>query len=229
MPSPATVGQFPYFPLEFNKDGDPVTPDQLTALLAGVQTPATPGGITDLFVISHGWNNDMPEAESLYSAIFGKIDEILARTEPACANVRDRRAAVAGILWPSKKFDDASLIPGGAADVGDPTAPVTESLDLLASFIGTDDAVQSLAVAKSLVPKLANSLEARDEFVRIVRAFMPHDVNDEEPVIANDLFTLNGDELLQRMSRPVRTAAPSGGGAADFDSGGAAGFTDWIG
>ncbi len=100
-------------------------------------------------------------------------------------------------------------------------ADATAAVDLLASFVDTPDSKKALARAKSLIPSLAGSLEARDEFVRIVRAFMPHSANDEEPVIADDFFTLGGDELLRRLSRPA-PGAPS-------DSGGAAGLGDWIG
>jgi pimeloyl-ACP methyl ester carboxylesterase len=221
MPSPTKLGPFSYFPVEFTKDGDAFKTEELDAVLAAVGQPSQPNGITDLFVISHGWNNDIPEAEDLYTRIFGKVNEVLAQTNPACDAVRNRRAAVVGVLWPSKKFDDASLIAGGAAAVGtDQSASLTQALDLLSGFMGSPDATQSLAHASSLVPSLADSLEARDEFVRIIRAFVPHDVNDEEPVVAEDLYTLNGDELLRRLSRPDRGAG---------DSGGAAGLGDWIG
>ncbi len=52
---------------------------------------------------------------------------------------------------------------------------------------------------------------------------MPHDANAEEPVIPDDLFTLNGDELLRRFSRPCAGQRAPGG------DGGAAGLADWIG
>jgi hypothetical protein len=224
MPSPTKVGSFPYLPVEFTKDGDVVKQAQVDAVLKLVGQPE-PAGVTDLFVISHGWNNDIPEAEGLYSSIFAKVSEVLAQTNPACANVRARRAAVVGILWPSKKFDEASLIAGGAAAMSTKgPADLTKSLDLLTSFVATPDAKKSLKRASALVPKLADSVDARDEFVRIVRAYMPHDVNSEEPVIPEDLFTLDGDQLLQRLSRPVHDGKPGGG-----SGGGAAGFGDWIG
>lgn len=210
-------------PVEFTKDGDVFKQTQVDAVLKLVGQPA-PGGVTDLFVISHGWNNDVPEAENLYSSIFAKIDEVLAQANAACTNVRARRAAVVGILWPSKKFDEASLIAGGAAAMSAKSAAeLTKSIDLLTSFVATPDAKKSLARASALVPKLADSVDARDEFVRIIRAYMPHDVNSEEPVIPEDLFTLDGDQLLQRLSRPTHDGKPTGG------SGGAAGFGDWIG
>lgn len=230
MPSPAKVGSFTYLPVEFTKDGKAAKPEQVDAVLKLVGTPTDANGLTDLFVISHGWNNDIPEAESLYASIFAKVDEVLSQTNPASDNVRARRAAVVGILWPSKKFDEAALTAGGAAAMGANDADsLKQSLDLLTGFMGTPDAAQSLSRAAELVPTLAGSIDARDEFVRIVRAFMPHDANNEEPVIADDLFTLDGDQLLQRLSRPAHDGTASTGGGGATSMGGAAGFGDWIG
>jgi len=229
------MGSFTYLPVEFTKDGVAAKPEQVDAVLKLVGTPTDATPLTDLFVISHGWNNDIPEAEGLYASIFAKIDEVLAQANPASTNVRARRAAVVGILWPSKKFDEASLTAGGAAAMTASDADgLKQSLDLLTSFLGTTDATQSLSRAAALVPNLAGSIDARDEFVRIVRAFMPHDANNEEPVIADDLFTLDGDQLLQRLSRPGHDGAgtPGGGGAGmggATSMGGAAGLGDWIG
>ncbi|MDB4877649.1 MAG: hypothetical protein JWM41_4095 [Gemmatimonadetes bacterium] len=222
MAHPTTVGPYPYYPVEFDKNGAPVTPAQVNATMNAVSAPPAQGGLTDLFVISHGWNDDMPEAERLYETIFSHVGSVLQQKNAACDNVNARRVGVVGILWPSKKFDDAELIPGGAAAMpGDRTAGLGGSLDTLSALVDSGDATASLARAKALAPTLAASMDARDEFVRIVRAFMPHDANDEEPAVSDDLFTLNGDQLLQRLSRPAHGEQPAGGGAA--------GFTDWIG
>src|SRR5690348_13760869 len=145
MPSPTKVGSFPYLPVEFTKDGDVVKQPQVDGVLKLVSEPVQPNGVTDLFVISHGWNNDIPEAEGLYSSIFGKVNDVLAQRNSACDNVRARRAAVVGILWPSKKFDEASLIAGGAAGMSNNgPADLTKSIDLLTSFVATPDAKKSL-------------------------------------------------------------------------------------
>jgi len=222
MASPTKIGPFPYFPLEFTKDGAINKSDQFAALVDALTKPTGNQVVTDLLVLSHGWNADMAEAEALYTTIGDHVSAVLPTQAPACATIRGRRVVVCGILWPSKKFDDKSLIPGGAASMGDGgVADATAAVDLLASFVDTPDSKKALARAKSLIPSLAGSLEARDEFVRIVRAFMPHSVNDEEPVVVDDFFTLGGDELLRRLSRP----APG----APADTGGAAGLGDWIG
>src|SRR5262245_2601329 len=136
MASPATIGPFPYFPLEFTKDGAINKPDQLAALIDALTKPTGNQVVTDLLVLSHGWNNDIPEAEELYSTIGDHITAVLPKQAAACATVRGRRVAVCGILWPSKKFDDKSLIPGGAAAMRDTgAADASAAVDLLAAFV----------------------------------------------------------------------------------------------
>ncbi len=225
MASPTTIGPFPYFPLEFTKDGAINKPDQFATLVDALTKPTGRQVVTDLLVLSHGWNDNIPDAEALYTLIGDHITAVLPKPAAACVAVRARQVIVCGILWPSKKFDDSSLIPGGAASMSDAAGAdaASAAIDLLASFIDTPEAKKALARAKSLIPSLAGSLDARDEFVGIVRAFMPHGANDEEPVISDDFYTLGGDELLQRLSRPA-VATPSAG-----DMGGAAGLGDWIG
>ena len=105
------MGPFKYFPLAFDKDGAIVDESQFAAAMAALSSTA----VTDLIVISHGWNNDMPEAEALYTSIFTQVGAVLPLKNPACDAVRAKNVVVVGILWPSKKFDDSSLIPGGAA------------------------------------------------------------------------------------------------------------------
>jgi pimeloyl-ACP methyl ester carboxylesterase len=212
------MGPFQYFPLAFSKDGTIVDQSQFAAVISAVSSDA----LTDLIVISHGWNDDMPEAEALYSSIFTQVGAVLPLRNPACDAVRARRVAVVGILWPSKKFDDSSLIPGGAAALGDGTADATQAVDRLSTLLDSPDASQALERAKSLIPQLGDSMDARDEFGRLIRAFMPHEANDEEPVIDPSLFTLTGDELLRRLARPVRDSEPA-------TQGGAAGLGDWFG
>ncbi len=225
MPSPTKMGPFKYLPLAFDKDGAIVDETQFAAVTAALSSTA----ITDLIVISHGWNNDTPEAEALYTSIFNQVGAVLPLKNPACNAVRAKKVLVVGILWPSKKFDDSSLIPGGAAALGDGASDAVQAVDLLSQFLDSPDAEQALQRAKSLVPRLGDSMDARDEFARLIRAFMPHDANDEEPVIDPALYTLTGDELLRRLARPVRDAGPaSSGGAASYD-GGAAGLGDWFG
>src|SRR6476646_3601273 len=158
MPSPTTMGPFPYFPLAFTKDGTIADQSQFAAAIAAV-APEGPSPISDLIVISHGWNNDIPEAESLYASIFNQVAAVLPLSNPACNPVRARKVAVIGILWPSKKFDDSSLIPGGAAAISDGTADAIAAVDRLSGLLDSPDAAQALGRAKSLIPQLGDSID----------------------------------------------------------------------
>ncbi len=86
MPSPTKIGPFPYFPLEFTKDGAINKADQLAALVDALTKPTGNQVVTDLLVLSHGWNDDMAEAEALYTTIGDHIAAVLPKQSPACAD-----------------------------------------------------------------------------------------------------------------------------------------------
>jgi len=224
---------FPYFEIEANADGSPKDPAQITALLSGVKQNA----ITDLFVASHGWNNDPSEAHALYQELFTNVAAQAKTSAP------DRRFGVAGIIWPSKRFDVADDAPN-AASLGDGHARVARQIDTLADFLSAGHAgagdKKELAHAKSLLPKLESSAAARKEFAQIILARLPKSVAEEgdhhidasagSQMIAND-------QLLQKLGTPPVKVATSGGGAASMPSGhakstsnfqGAAGLGDFL-
>ena len=108
----------PTFDVEFTKDGDVFQQPQVDALLAGL------GPVTDLLVLSHGWNNDKADASQLYEELLGNIDKLLdlrnqtsvpAPLQGFVDRLRNRNFAAVRVFWPSKKFTDADLIPGGGA------------------------------------------------------------------------------------------------------------------
>ena len=106
------------FDVKFTKDGGIFQQPQVDALLAGL------GPVTDLLVLSHGWNNDKADASQLYEELLGNIDKLLDLRNQASVpaplqgfvdRLRDRNFAAVRVFWPSKKFTDADLIPGGGA------------------------------------------------------------------------------------------------------------------
>ena len=105
---------YPYAEVEFTKDGALFKPSQNDEAVSTVRDGLT----TDLFGVSHGWNNDMAEARALYEALFGKISEIPGSGLMPALGARS--FAVIGVFWPSKKFADAELIPGGGASTAAP-------------------------------------------------------------------------------------------------------------
>src|SRR5437016_5290375 len=102
----ARLNGLDYFEVQFTKDGAMFDHSQLDQIFDAIST------YTDLFVIAHGWNNDEAEARDLYNRLFEQIAHAMPRFPMA-----GRTFAILAIFWPSKKFADAELIPGGGASV----------------------------------------------------------------------------------------------------------------
>lgn len=237
----ASLAGFPYFEVEFNKEGEVHDPAQVKAVKAALK----PGEPTDLLVISHGWNNDMAEARDLYKDFLTSFRKHLDGGFPG---MQTRKFAVMAVLWPSKKFAEKEYIPSGAAGTSAlPDKAVIEELEGLKGVFGKTKAKAAAAdaaldKAKALVPKLENSPAARKEFADLLRGLvskdaLPNDAADAAP----DFFKLDGEDLMKRLEKPAPVSAPSlagagkaagvggaaagpGGGGLSHGTGGAAGI-----
>ncbi len=212
----------PYRELEFAKDGSPVDPEQAAA----VQQLAEE--VTDLLVLSHGWNNDMDEARRLYRDIVGSIDTV-HRT--SSIDLGGRSVGVVGILWPSKRFADSALIPGGAASLGDADPSLPEDLRAMADAFEAPDADEVLDRAARLAGRLDGSPKAQREYADLLRSLVSPAA--AEPADAADqLFDLDGPDLLDRLRTAMLTLSlgaelgggVTGGGGGTGEPGGAAGL-----
>src|SRR4051812_6868309 len=103
------INGLPYSIAEFDKEGKPLT------------RPTVPAGCTDLIVVSHGWNNDLDDAERLYRKLFENFVAVTAND----AAIAGRKIAIVGVIWPSKRFNDfmtqvprGNGVAGGAASAG---------------------------------------------------------------------------------------------------------------
>jgi hypothetical protein len=203
-----TPCNLPYFETEIDKDGNLVNPSQVQNILDFLTKQGST--IKDLFVMSHGWNNDETDARSLYENFFTQFCGTLAQS--AAPGVTAQQCAVVGILWPSKKFADASVTSGGAAGLAaDPN--LIAALDQLAAIV-PEQAAQ-IQKAKALVPSLEDDPEAQKRFADAVRSLLPN-ANDKEEGVQH-LFEMDGDDLLDQLSHPLPVAS-----AGDDDGGGAA-------
>ena len=213
---------FPYFEVEFNKKGESPNPQQVKALTDFLAE----GGTSDLFVISHGWNNDMADARDLYTSFFDRARQVLDAKE--VDGVRKRKFAIMAVLWPSAKFADKELIASGAASVGSPITNdfLKGQLEDMKKVFNTPKGRATLDKAKLLVPKLEDSKKARTEFADLLRSLLPKKSSPDVDA-AGDFSKLPGDEVLQRLSKPVSVTPPkpkSGGAAMIGGGGGAAGI-----
>lgn len=232
-----TLATYPYFELDFTKDGTVFDPAAVDALLTGLTTDQT----TDLLVISHGWNNDIADARNLYQHLVPLIAAEI-RKLPALAT---RKFAVLGVLWPSKKFADEELTAGGAASITTASASdaLVDRLRELQDFFDGDDTAHSIQQAIAEASRLDRDPNARIRYVALMKAIvarMTH-IPDSEPedVAAGHLNREPPDALLTRLS-DVELDGPAGLEGANAvgttmglqrteEQGGASGLLDFSG
>jgi hypothetical protein len=211
---PTEVKGLPFFPIEFDKKARLVDPDQTFALDSFIKT----GGVTDLLVLSHGWNNDEAQAMRLYKHLLSSI------AKEADDDFGARTVAVVGVFWPSKKFAESELIAGGAAAFGD-DLPVDELVAQLEDMrivaeSDADDATIDRLI--ELVPILEDKRSARVEFGEKVRTLLGTDIADDGELvdeIPTTLFMMAGDQMLEELGLPRDEEADAAviGGIASVD------------
>jgi hypothetical protein len=216
------IAGIPYVEAEFDKHGNPVGP-----------APSLPPGSNEVFVFSHGWNNNHDDARKLYREFFTNYATF---SEPPPAG---RKRCIVGILWPSKALDDvvnaavanagtggggpAASTGGGSQAAAD--AAIKAQLDEVQKLLGpgSESVIQHL---KDLLPDIQDSATKQRDFVDTLRAQLTsrHTDNDEEPS-SHTFLTASGPNLLTTLSAQTPTAvAGSPKPAATSVAGGAAGL-----
>ena len=202
-----TIADFPYVEVEFTKAGE-VAEQQEAAELVDFLSQGT---ITDLFAISHGWNNDMNEARMLYKEFFERVRDEINNDRPA--GIGSRKFAVFGILWPSKKFADDELIPSGAASFAAPSADekaLKAQLDGLKGFFDHKDADALLEKAKQLVDKIKTNPAAARDFADLIRS-LPGRLPSKSwsPVSTRASRSTRPSRAMRASPASTRATAPS--------------------
>lgn len=217
---------FPCQEVEFHKDlsHDEQQEQDLLAMIADQQ-------LTDLVVISHGWNNDIAEARELYTDFFKSFRQVL--NGGSGGGLAGRKLGIMAVLWPSKKFTEKELIPGGAASAADKDDFLIDRLKELEGAFDGPSADGLLQQARSLVGDLQDKRSARKEFGRIIKDLMKKGVGpldtESDDEIPPDFFDLDDDDLIEEAESVQDGRRGSGefGGAADvggaMDVGGTAG------
>ncbi|WP_394751896.1 alpha/beta fold hydrolase [Crenothrix sp.] len=171
-----TIKGIPYSTAEFDKEGK---------LLS---QPIVPAGTTDLIVMSHGWNNNRIEAEALYTKLFSNFVDVTATDSV----LKQRKLAIIGVIWPSKKFDefmtqpDNNKVAGGAASAGSVKKAASEAtmhaaIDLSAQLFNDAGDAERIATLHKLVPKLEDDTDAQKDFVKTLRSLLdPNNAHTSE-------------------------------------------------
>jgi hypothetical protein len=202
------IADIPYFEVEFDKTG---------ALKRDVNLPT---GFTDLFVISHGWNNDAAEARDLYTKFFTSFAKV-ARDK---FDLSAMKPAILGVFWPSKKFSEDLAVSGGSASdtaaiggsAGEGAAKVKEKLDEMKKLFSSKAEKKTLDEAKKLVPKLQREATARRQFVQKIRSLLdPAAANKEDA--SNAFFDNDEEEVMEALQ--IHLTASHAEADDDDDSG----------
>jgi hypothetical protein len=174
--------------------------------------------IGNVIVLAHGWNNNIQEVRDLYTGMAAQLRAV-HDAQAKALGLPSGDVALIGLLWPSKKFTESALIPGGAAGVGSLVADtaLAAHLEDLRSVFDAADADERLARAQQLAPRLADSPAARDDFVDVVRGLLPGKEADPEDT-PGQLWELQGREVLDLLAPPV---LPGGTALGGGPSGGA--------
>jgi pimeloyl-ACP methyl ester carboxylesterase len=217
-----TIAGIPVFELEFDKAGKLFAPAQLVELTTHLQTTAA----TDLLMFAHGWNNDMADARKLYTGLFTELGVFTQSAQPH--GMAHRKFVGAVVLWPSKKFTDDELIPGGgAAALGSREKTIIrarlkdlakENVRLGKTAPVSAAKAKKIAKADALLKTIESDPKAQEAFVKIVRSLLSDKAAHKDDG-TKDLFKVNERKLLDHLKQPVAIATPPGaGGAAGFST-----------
>lgn len=153
---------FPFWTLEYEKNASPVDATALEIFVAQVAQKK----LTDVYIFSHGWNNDRKTALGLYDRYFAEVRKIVD------ARGISARIGVAGVIWPSILWPDdaassamdmeSASMSGGAVSlgVGQPPQVAKASLDEVAVVLrnGYDTPEQ-----QELIDQLIAELKAGED------------------------------------------------------------------
>ncbi len=191
---------------------------------AAAAVAALAARVDDLIVISHGWNNDVVEARALYSGFFTSVADAWSAAGLSASD--QQRTGVVALYWPSKRFDESDLIPGGAAAIADaaPTdygAAIAAQIANLKDADGQFDAAQQqlLDTALAQVPSL-DTEAAQNAYVAALAALFPTAPGETDPGLdasKSGFAERTGAQILQDIQTQlgIAAAAPQGSGGAE--------------
>lgn len=184
------VEGFPVAEVQFTRDGHVHDRDAEAALHQHLRT-ARP---ERLLVFSHGWNNDMAEARSLYRRWLAGL---------RAAGTPTDATSVLAVLWPSKRFADADLVPSGAASLAVASPAVGEvraDVEAVRDALGLSD--REVVLLRALADDLETDPAARTRFAELVLAHLEPDALAAEEG-AGGLAAADPADVLERLAAPV--------------------------
>src|SRR5271165_3334865 len=155
-------------------------------------------GTTNVFIISHGWNNAKSEAQKLCNDFFENFDDLKKNF-----SFTGRHLAIVGIFWPSKKFDDLAFEVGqsnaDAVGVGDDgKALLAAKLEELKALFAAPGEIQKIDAAKTALNGIEINPGERKKFVSNIRSLLNPAAADREDA-SDTFFETSEEELMENL------------------------------
>jgi pimeloyl-ACP methyl ester carboxylesterase len=148
---------FPFWRLRFDEEGQPENAAAIDAFINEVEAQ----NLSDLFIFSHGWNNDAATALDLYRRFFGEMRNLI--DDPTLPKRRVATIGAAGVIWPSIKWpDEGANTSGGAASLG--SGASSDLFTELKKVFKTQQQQQTLEELLQLLEERARRQEALKQF-----------------------------------------------------------------
>ncbi|MEJ7559185.1 MAG: alpha/beta hydrolase [Pedobacter sp.] len=198
----------PHFEIHFSKDAERVDSNQVDGVIKALRET----DYTDLIVLCHGWNNNIAEARNLYGGLLDLISSSITANHD-----ESKRFAALNIFWPSKKFTDAKLIPGGAAsnDDSEESLRLENEWKKMADLFDDENSLVAYEQILEGIQKGKNEEELSPQFQRILAALNGGVENSE---CFDNLSIDRVKTFLQDGSLPYLETGQEAGGAASNDN-----------
>jgi hypothetical protein len=179
------MGGYRFWELGFDENG---RPRDAAALDTFVKESADPA-ITDLFIFSHGWNNDRDTARNLYDRFFGQLAAVEALLGQS--GIPRRRAATiatAGVIWPSIRWPDEQTPgrAGGAASMDDEASagaaiPDAQLIRGLKDVFTTAPQQAALEEMAGLLDRKSDNIDDLKQFGELMKTAFPPPAASSNP------------------------------------------------
>lgn len=167
----AAGGQtIPLYLVTFDKDGNCQAPETVDTLRDIVKTAS------DVYVFSHGWNNDFNAATALYENFIGGYMHM--RESRKLVSAADYKPVLIGIIWPSAILVKEDEEPPKFLSARTENDDFAREIDKLISDVsGKIDVNESVFLAQCLKKKTLDSVECQKLSEIVVKTY--NDENDE--------------------------------------------------
>jgi hypothetical protein len=210
---PTQLAGFPHWELRFDEAGRLVEPEDYERL----STELPQQQLTDLFILSHGWNNNQAHARAIYERFFGQMQSILQSQR--LLRVREAKIGTVGILWPSMRWadEDVPFGEGGAASFdGTHSSSNSELLTQLKQVFPNE---QQQVALDEMAQLLDLQLEDNEALARF-HALMGELATSKDVVIAPEdngeasgLLEQSPVQVFERLGAEVQPMSDEGGAA----------------